>query len=73
MLSELINYYAANFSYIAEQFSRHFLIAIYGVLFACIVGIPLGFYVSGKEKAETSSSASSTSFKPYRGSPCWPF
>ena len=51
MLSELINYYAANFSYIAEQFSRHFLIAIYGVLFACIVGIPLGFYVSGKEKS----------------------
>ena len=51
MLSELINYYAANFSYIAEQFSRHFLIAIYGVLFACTVGIPLGFYVSGREKS----------------------
>lgn len=50
MVNELINYYATNFNYIVEQFSRHFLIAIYGVLFACIVGIPLGFFISGREK-----------------------
>ena len=50
MITELLDYYATNFSYIAEQFSRHFLIAIYGVLFACILGIPLGFFVAGREK-----------------------
>lgn len=51
MFNELINYYATNFSCIAEQFSRHFLIAVYGVLFACIVGIPVGFLVYEREKA----------------------
>ncbi len=51
MFNELINYYATNFSYIAEQFTRHFLIAVYGVLFACIVGIPVGFLVYEREKA----------------------
>ena len=50
MFNELINYYATNFSYIAEQFTRHFLIAVYGVLFACIVGIPVGFLVYEREK-----------------------
>lgn len=50
MINELLDYYATNFSYIVEQFSRHFLIAIYGVLFACILGIPLGFFVAGREK-----------------------
>ena len=51
MFNELINYYATNYSYIAEQFTRHFLIAVYGVLFACIVGIPVGFLVYETEKA----------------------
>ena len=39
-----------NASYVFEQFIRHFLISIYGVLFASIVAIPLGFAVARKRK-----------------------
>lgn len=42
-MSDVIIYYAQNSSYVFEQFLRHFLISIYGVLFASIVAIPLGF------------------------------
>lgn len=51
MLNELINYYTTNFSYVLEEFFRHFLIAFYGVVLACIVAIPLGFLVARKSKA----------------------
>lgn len=32
--------------YVLSQFNRHFLISIYGVLFAAIVGIPLGILIA---------------------------
>ena len=41
-INELIYYYSQNAGYVWEQFYRHFLMAAYGVLFAAIVGIPLG-------------------------------
>ncbi|MDU3827572.1 MAG: ABC transporter permease, partial [Peptostreptococcus sp.] len=41
-MKELIQYYQVNGSIVFEQFIRHFLISIYGVLFACLVAIPLG-------------------------------
>ncbi len=43
---QLLYYFSENGLYIWSQFFRHFLISIYGVLFAAIVGIPLGFWIS---------------------------
>lgn len=50
MINQLFSYYAVNGAYVFEQFLRHFLISIYGVLFASLVGIPLGFYISKRFK-----------------------
>ncbi|ALV20923.1 Osmotically activated L-carnitine/choline ABC transporter, permease protein OpuCD [Carnobacterium antarcticum] len=47
---QLWYYFNENGFYIWEQFVRHFLISIYGVLFAAIVGIPIGFWVSRNSK-----------------------
>lgn len=49
-MSDLFIYYAQNGAYVFSQFIRHFLISIYGVLFAAIVAIPLGFFVARKRK-----------------------
>ena len=49
-MSDVIIYYMENASYVFEQFIRHFLISVYGVLFAAIVAIPLGFAVARKRK-----------------------
>ncbi|EGY80145.1 ABC transporter permease [Peptoniphilus indolicus] len=46
MIKEMFTYYSINGLYVVEQFIRHFLISIYGVLFAAIVAIPLGFFIS---------------------------
>lgn len=45
-IQELWTYYMVNGSYVWEQFSRHFLMSIYGVLFAAIVGIPVGILIA---------------------------
>lgn len=45
-LQQLIYYVQENGAYLWEQFTRHFLISIYGVLFAAIVAIPIGFYIA---------------------------
>ncbi|WP_281251185.1 ABC transporter permease [Trichococcus collinsii] len=50
MLQQLLYYYGENASYVFEQFTRHFLISIYGVLFAAIVAIPLGFWIARNKK-----------------------
>lgn len=50
MINEMFTYYLINGGYVIEQFIRHFLISIYGVLFASIVAIPLGFFISKKYK-----------------------
>ena len=46
MAGQLINYYAVNGSYVLHQFFRHFLISIYGVIFASVVAIPIGFFIA---------------------------
>ena len=46
MTGQLINYYAVNGSYVLHQFFRHFLISIYGVIFASVVAIPIGFFIA---------------------------
>ncbi len=47
-MNKVLLYYTQNGSYVFEQFIRHFLISIYGVIFASIVAIPLGFLVARK-------------------------
>lgn len=49
-LQQLLYYYRENADYVFEQFTRHFLISIYGVLFAAIVAIPLGFWIARHKK-----------------------
>ncbi|WBW50112.1 ABC transporter permease [Peptoniphilus equinus] len=50
MIQDILYYYSINAGYVLEQFLRHFLISVYGVLFACLVGIPLGFFIANKGK-----------------------
>lgn len=45
-MNDFFNYYQINGSYVIDQFMKHFLISIYGVLFASIVAIPIGFYIA---------------------------
>ncbi len=47
---QFILYFQENGAYVFSQFIRHFLISIYGVLFAAIVGIPIGIMISRKRK-----------------------
>ncbi|UQS82191.1 ABC transporter permease [Bombilactobacillus folatiphilus] len=47
---QLLYYYSHNGMYILQQFMRHFLISIYGVLFAAIVGIPIGIFIARNHK-----------------------
>ena len=49
-LQQLLYYYRENAGYVFEQFTRHFLISIYGVLFAAIVAIPIGFWIACHKK-----------------------
>lgn len=49
-LEQFIYYFQENGTYVFSQFLRHFLISIYGVLFAAIVGIPVGILISRKRK-----------------------
>ena len=39
-------YLANNGSYVLSQFARHFLISIYGVLIAAVIGIPVGLAIA---------------------------
>ena len=43
---QLLFYFEHNGLYVLCQFNRHFLISIYGVLFAAIVGIPIGILIA---------------------------
>lgn len=49
-MKNFLIYYLQNSSYIFERFIRHFLISFYGVLFASILSIPLGFIIARKVK-----------------------
>lgn len=50
LLQQFVYYFQENGSYVFSQFLRHFLISIYGVLFAAIVGIPIGIMISRRTK-----------------------
>ncbi|MEK3887348.1 ABC transporter permease [Bacillus sp. FSL K6-3431] len=46
IIQELSQYYIQNTGYVWEQFIRHFLMSAYGVIFAAIVGIPVGILIA---------------------------
>lgn len=50
LFEQLIFYFTQNGVYVWSQFVRHFLMSIYGVLFAAIIGIPLGFWIARHHK-----------------------
>ncbi|MFC0233361.1 ABC transporter permease [Vagococcus entomophilus] len=50
LFQQFIYYFQQNGSYVFSQFVRHFLISFYGVLFASIIGIPLGIMIARKKK-----------------------
>ncbi|EGP5686635.1 ABC transporter permease [Enterococcus sp. 3G1_DIV0629] len=50
VFQQFFYYFQENGSYIFAQFIRHFLISIYGVLFAAAVGIPVGIMISRRRK-----------------------
>lgn len=50
IIKGLLEYYKLNGSYVMEQFIRHFLISVYGVLFAAVIAIPLGFFIARRKK-----------------------
>ncbi|GEK32945.1 ABC transporter permease [Kurthia sibirica] len=45
-LEQFFYYFGENGSYVFMQFIQHFLISIYGVLLASIIGIPIGILIS---------------------------
>ncbi|QQC02751.1 ABC transporter permease [Pediococcus pentosaceus] len=47
---QLAYYFSHNGMYVLSEFSRHFLISIYGVILAAIVGIPIGILISKHRK-----------------------
>lgn len=49
MIKGIIQYYLDNTDIVWNQFIRHFIVSSYGVLFAAIIFIPLGFYLSRKK------------------------
>lgn len=50
MLQDLLTYYNDNSGYLWLQFLRHFLISLYGVLFAALISIPAGFAIARRTK-----------------------
>lgn len=50
VLEQFIYYLQHNSGYVLTQFVRHFLISAYGVIFAAIVGIPIGIFISRRTK-----------------------
>lgn len=48
VVEQFVYYFRENGAYVFSQFVRHFLISIYGVLFAAILAIPIGIFISKK-------------------------
>lgn len=48
---QLVYYFQMNGGYMVSQFFRHFLMTSYGVVFAMLIAIPLGFFIAHKPKS----------------------
>ncbi|HCX8981043.1 TPA: ABC transporter permease [Staphylococcus aureus] len=46
LLQQLFHYYAMNYGYLWDLFFKHLLMSVYGVLFASLIGIPLGILLA---------------------------
>lgn len=46
LLQQLVEYYSVNYGYLWDLFLKHLLMSVYGVLFASIVGIPIGILIA---------------------------
>ena len=46
LLQQLFEYYSLNAGYLWSLFFQHLLMSVYGVVFAAIVGIPIGIFIS---------------------------
>jgi len=46
LMEQFIYYFQENGSYVFSQIIRHFLISVYGVLFAAIIGVPIGIIIA---------------------------
>lgn len=46
LLQQLGEYYSTNFGYLMDLFLKHLLMSVYGVLFASIIGIPIGIFIA---------------------------
>ncbi|AYW46167.1 ABC transporter permease [Tetragenococcus koreensis] len=49
LMQQFVYYFQENGSYVFSQFVRHFLISLYGVIFAAIIGIPIGIMISKRK------------------------
>lgn len=50
LLEQFLYYFEENGNYVFGQFLRHFLISIYGVVFAAIVAIPVGILIARRHR-----------------------
>lgn len=50
IIADFFNYFAVNGGYIFELFLDHLMMSVYGVLFASIVGIPIGILIARYSK-----------------------
>ncbi|MDK7947714.1 ABC transporter permease [Staphylococcus warneri] len=50
LFQSIIEYYSLNFGYLMELFFKHLLMSVYGVFFACIIGIPIGIVIARYKK-----------------------
>ena len=50
LLVELFDYFTNNFPYLFRLFLDHLLMSVYGVLFAAIVGVPIGIFIARYSK-----------------------
>lgn len=50
LLVELFDYFTNNFPYLFRLFLDHLLMSVYGVLFAAIIGVPIGIFIARYSK-----------------------
>lgn len=50
LIEQIFSYYVTNGAYVWVQFGRHFLIAVYGVVFAAVLSVPLGFFLARRHR-----------------------
>lgn len=73
LLTDLYNYFVNNFAYLLSLFTDHLLMSVYGVLFAAIIGIPLGIFIARYAKLSGVIITIANIIRPFRPLPCCRF